>query len=72
LKKRDLLGVIEDRRGTRSTILTGQLPVENWQEHTGDPTIAGAILHRWIQNTHRINLEGGSGRRNFSPGNRQG
>jgi hypothetical protein len=34
--------VIEDRHGTASKLLTGQLPIEKWHEHIGDPTIADA------------------------------
>jgi DNA replication protein DnaC len=61
--RRELLEVIEDRHGTSSTILTSQLPTENWHQHIGDPTIADAILDRLIHNAHRINLKGGSMRK---------
>ena len=63
LERRDLLEVIEDRHGTSATILTSQLPIENWHEHIGNPTIADAILDRLIHNAHRINLKGGSMRK---------
>ena len=62
-ERRDLLEVIEDRHGTSSTIVTSQLPIENWHEHIGNPTIADAILDRLIHNAHRINLKGGSMRK---------
>jgi DNA replication protein DnaC len=62
-ERRDLLEVIEDRHGASSTIITSQLPIENWHEHIGDPTIADAILDRLIHNAHRINLKGGSMRK---------
>ena len=62
-ERRDLLEVIEERDGHTSTILTSQLPVENWHENIGDPTIADAILDRLIHNAHRINLKGGSMRK---------
>ena len=62
-ERRDLLEVIEDRHGTSATILTSQLPIENWHEHIGDPTIGDAILDRLIHNAHRINLKGGSMRK---------
>jgi DNA replication protein DnaC len=62
-ERRDLLEVIEDRHGTGSTLVTSQLPIENWHEHIGDPTIADAILDRLIHNAHRINLKGGSMRK---------
>lgn len=62
-ERRDLLEVIEDRHGASSTIVTSQLPADNWHEHIGDPTIADAILDRLIHNAHRINLKGGSMRK---------
>jgi DNA replication protein DnaC len=63
LERRDLLEVIEDRHGNTSTLITSQLPVENWHDHIGDPTIADAILDRLIHNAHRIQLKGGSMRK---------
>lgn len=62
-ERRDFLEVIEDRHGISSTIITSQLPVENWHENIGDPTIADAILDRLIHNAHKINLKGGSMRK---------
>jgi len=65
-ERRDLLEVIEDRHGNASTIITSQLPIENWHEHIGDPTIADAILDRLIHNAHKINLKGVSMRKKRS------
>jgi DNA replication protein DnaC len=62
-ERRDLLEVIEDRHGNVATLITSQLPVENWHDHIGDPTIADAILDRLIHNAHRIQLKGGSMRK---------
>lgn len=59
----DLLEVIEDRSQRRSTILTSQLPVANWHEALGDPTLADAILDRVVHNAHRLELRGDSLRR---------
>lgn len=61
--RRDLLEVIEDRHGLRSTIVTSQLPVESWHATIGEPTIADAILDRLVHNAHHINLEGESMRK---------
>ena len=66
VERRDLLEVIEDRHGSASTIVTSQLPIENWHEHIGDPTIADAILDRLIHNAHKIKMKGGSMRRKHS------
>ena len=62
-ERRDLLEVIEDRHGSASTIITSQLPVENWHEMIGDPTIADALLDRLVHNAHRIHLKGESMRK---------
>ena len=59
----DLLEVIEDRHGGRSTIVTSQLPVGHWHEALGEPTIADAILDRLVHNAYRIELRGDSLRR---------
>ncbi len=62
-ERRDLLEIIEDRHGARSTILTSQLPVAQWHDHVGDPTVADAICDRLLHNAHRIVLHGPSRRR---------
>jgi DNA replication protein DnaC len=59
-QRRDLLEVLEERHGLRSTLVTSQLPVESWHEYLGDPTLADAILDRLIHNAHRIALRGES------------
>jgi DNA replication protein DnaC len=63
----DLLEVIEDRAGLRSTIVTSQLPVGHWHEALGEPTVADAILDRLVHGAYRIELEGGSMRRAHEP-----
>lgn len=62
-ERRDLLEIIEDRYGNRSTILTSQLPSESWHDHIGDPTIADAICDRLLHNAHKIALQGESRRK---------
>jgi DNA replication protein DnaC len=59
----DLLEVIEDRAGLRSTIVTSQVPVALWHEGLGEPTIADAILDRLLHGAHRLELRGASLRR---------
>ena len=56
----DTLEVIEDRAGLRSTIFTSQLPIANWHEALGEPTIADAVMDRIEQNLHRLELGGES------------
>ncbi len=58
----DLLEIMEDRYGNRSTILTSQLPVSKWHDQVGDPTIADAFCDRLLHNAHRIELHGPSRR----------
>ena len=57
-QRRDLLEVLDDRYRCRSTIVTSQLPEKHWHEALGDPTLADAILDRFVHNAHRINLKG--------------
>jgi DNA replication protein DnaC len=61
--RHDLLEILEERYGRRSTIVTSQLPVDCWHQAIGDPTYADAILDRLVHNAHRIELSGDSLRR---------
>lgn len=62
-ERRDLLEVLEDRYGTRATIVTSQLAPAHWHEHIGDPTLADAICDRLLHNSHRLMLQGPSRRK---------
>ena len=62
-ERRDLLEVVEDRDGARSTIMTSQLPVEKWHDHLGNPSVADAICDRLLHRAHRIVLQGPSRRK---------
>ena len=62
-QRRDMLELLDDRYGQRSTIVTSQMPVDNWHELIGDPTLADAILDRLVHNAYRINLKGESMRK---------
>ncbi len=65
-QRRDLLELLDDRHGHRSTLVTAQLPVNHWHEVIGDPTLADAILDRLIHNAYRINLKGESMRKRYA------
>ena len=65
-QRRDLLEILEDRHDTRSTIVTSQLPLDQWHHIIGDPTLADAILDRLVHNAYKINLKGESMRKNKS------
>jgi DNA replication protein DnaC len=58
--RHDVLEILEDRYGRRSTIVTSQVPVEHWHQLIGDPTYADAILDRLVHNATRIDLTGES------------
>ncbi len=61
--KHDLLEIIDDRFDRRSTIITSQLPVDQWHRYLDDPTLADAILDRVVHNAYRLELQGESMRR---------
>lgn len=59
-ERNDLLEVLDDRVGARSTLITSQLPVKTWHTYLDDPTLADAILDRIVHSSHRIDLKGGT------------
>lgn len=59
----DLLEIFEDRNGRGSTLITSQVPADQWHAVIGDPTLADAILDRLVHNAHRLNMTGDSMRR---------
>ncbi|MDN8618946.1 IS21-like element helper ATPase IstB [Variovorax ginsengisoli] len=62
-ERNDLLELLDDRVGTRATLITSQLPVSAWHEWLNDPTLADAILDRIVHAAHKIALKGESMRR---------
>jgi DNA replication protein DnaC len=62
-ERRDLLEILEARYGTRSTIVTSQLPPTQWHDHIGEPTLADAICDRLLHNAHRLVVKGPSRRK---------
>jgi len=62
-ERHDWLEILEDRYGTRSTLVTSQLPPEKWHDRLGEPTLADAILDRLLHRAHRITLKGPSRRK---------
>ncbi len=53
-----LLEIIEDRHGRKSTIITSQLPVNQWHEFIKEDTVADAFLDRLVHSSHRIEFKG--------------
>jgi DNA replication protein DnaC len=66
-ERNDLLEVLDDRVGTRSTLITSQLPVKAWHTYLDDPTLADAILDRVVHSSHKIELKGRSLRDQAKP-----
>ena len=66
-ERNDLLEVLDDRVGTRSTLITSQLPVKAWHTYLDDPTLADAILDRVVHSSHKIELKGRSLRDQATP-----
>lgn len=62
-ERNDLLELLDDRVGGRSTLITSQLPLDHWHDYIGDPTLADAILDRLLHHAHKIELEGESMRK---------
>lgn len=62
-EQRDLLEILEDRHQRTSTLVTSQVPVEQWCEIIGNPTLADAILDRLVHNAHRLAMTGESMRK---------
>lgn len=62
-QRRDLLEILEDRHGSKSTIVTSQVPVDKWHDVIGDPTLADAILDRLVHGAYKFKLDGESMRK---------
>jgi len=65
-QRHHLLEVMEDRYGSKSTVVTSQLPVQSWHEWFGDPTLADAVLDRLVHNAYKLELRGNSRRKEKS------
>ncbi len=55
-----LLEVLDDRVGSRSTLVTSQLPPKKWHELVDEPTVADAVLDRLLGGATQIHLKGES------------
>jgi len=62
-QRRDVLEILEDRHGTRSTVVTSQMPIESWHDYIAHPTIADAVLDRLVHNAHKLQMKGPSRRK---------
>lgn len=55
-----LLGIIDDRANVCATNITHQLPIEQWRDWIGDPTVTDSIRDRLLQRCWRFELHGQS------------
>lgn len=62
-QRNDLLEVMEDRHGRGATLIASQLPIGQWHEAIGDPTLADAILDRLVHNATKVKMKGESMRK---------
>jgi DNA replication protein DnaC len=56
----ELLDILEDRHGRKSTMIISQLPVSSWHAAIGESTVADAIMDRIVYESYRIELKGDS------------
>lgn len=63
VQRREILELLNDHYGNRSTLVTSQMPVDKWHALIGDPTLGGAIIDWLVRNAYRIELKGKSMRR---------
>lgn len=53
-ERRDTLGFLDDRHGSRATIMTSQVPPEKWHDLVGDPTTADVLCDRLLHLAQRL------------------
>ena len=61
--RHELLEIIDDRVKQGSILITSQLPIEQWHDYIGEPTVADAILDRIVHSSHKVELLGESMRK---------
>lgn len=53
-RRMNLMDIIEDRHGKKTTVITSQVPVRDWYDVIGEKTIADAVLDRIVHQAIRI------------------
>ena len=59
----DLYDILEERYQNKATIITSQLPLENWKEVIDDAVALEAIMDRLIHGAVKMELKGESYRK---------
>jgi DNA replication protein DnaC len=62
-QRRQVLEIVEDRYSVRSTIITSQVPVDQWFDVIGEVTLGDAIMDRIVNGAYKLQLKGPSMRR---------
>jgi len=57
--------IIDDRHSKKATIITSQIPVKDWYDCIGEPTIADAIMDRLTNGSIRLEIQGESMRKHI-------
>jgi DNA replication protein DnaC len=60
MQRLDMMEIIEDRHGRKSTLIASQLPVAVWYEIIAEPTLSDAIMDRLTARANRVDLQGES------------
>jgi len=60
IERKDFMEIVEDRSLTASLIISTQVPIKNWYDIIGDPTIADAVCDRLLHHAYKIELKGES------------
>lgn len=68
---RNLLEIFDDRWQKGATILISQIPIGQWHERMGEPTLADAVLDRLVHNSYRIEMKGDSKRKQVAKDKKQ-
>jgi DNA replication protein DnaC len=66
--RHSLLEIVEDRYERGALLMTTQIPIQNWHEMIGDPTLADAILDRILNKSIKLELKGESMRKTKKEG----
>jgi DNA replication protein DnaC len=63
---RNMLEIFDDRWQKGATILISQVPIGQWHERMGEPTLADAVLDRMVHNSYSIDMKGDSRRKQLA------
>lgn len=63
IEAHDLNDILKERIGSKSVIITTQLPVDHWSEVIEDPVIADTIIDQLVHSAMKITIEGDSYRK---------